>query len=160
MKTMISVYFALCAMLTANGAAADGLRDVRQTIFGMDCAPCAYGVEKGLRALPGVGEVSVSLNEGYAKASLEADSPTTLAQIRETIRNNGFTPKEATVQIVGRYTPAPSPTLLSGNLTYQLHFDASSPELLAGGHMTVTGIVPAGADSRIEVTHIELLPPD
>lgn len=159
MKTMISVYFAFCAMLSANGAAADGLRDVRQTIFGMDCAPCAYGVEKGLRALPGVGNVSVSLNEGYARASLEADSPTTLAQIRETIRNNGFTPKEATVQVEGSFSSSPTPTLHAGEQVYQLHFDAFPPEVAADRDVVVTGNVAADADSGIEVTRIELLSP-
>lgn len=155
MKTMISVSFAFCAMLTASGAAADGLRDVRQTIFGMDCAPCAYGVEKGLRALPGVGDVSVSLNEGYARASLEADSPTTLAQIRETIRDGGFTPKGATLRVEGTFSPAPTPTLHAGGQSYQLGFDGPAPELAADQDVVVTGSVATDVDSRIEVTSIE-----
>jgi len=81
---------------------ADGLREVDQTIFGMDCAPCAAGVEKGLSKLPGVTSVRVSLNEGKAVALLAPDSTTTLAQIREVIRHNGFTPKDASVTVVGR----------------------------------------------------------
>lgn len=81
---------------------ADGVRDIDQTIFGMDCAPCAAGVEQGLRKLPGVTSVRVSLNEGKAVVALSPDSGTTLAQIREVIRHNGFTPKDARATLVGR----------------------------------------------------------
>lgn len=88
--------------LAVAPAWADGLREVDQTIFGMDCAPCAAGVEQGLGKLPGVTSVRVSLNEGKAVAQLAPDSATTLAQIREVIRHNGFTPKDASVTLVGR----------------------------------------------------------
>jgi len=89
------------ALLTAP-VFADGLREVDQTIFGMDCAPCAYGIEQGLSKLSGVTAVRVSLNEGRAVAQLAPESTTTLAQIREVIRHNGFTPKDANVTLVGR----------------------------------------------------------
>lgn len=81
---------------------AAGLMAVDQTIFGMDCAPCAYGVERGLKALPGVQQVAVSLNQGKAVLQFAPDSPVGLADIRETIRKNGFTPREATVRVAGR----------------------------------------------------------
>lgn len=70
-------------------------RQLDQTIFGMDCAPCAAGVEKSLSRLHGVTAVHVSLNEGRTVLSLAPGSRVTLAQIREAIRHNGFTPKEA-----------------------------------------------------------------
>jgi copper chaperone CopZ len=93
---------ALALTLLAAPVFGDGLREVDQTIFGMDCAPCAYGVEQGLSKLPGVTAVRVSLNEGKAVAEFAPDSTTTLAQIREVIRHNGFTPKDARVTLVGR----------------------------------------------------------
>ncbi|HKX98174.1 MAG TPA: heavy metal-associated domain-containing protein, partial [Steroidobacteraceae bacterium] len=83
-------------------ARADGLRELDQTIFGMDCAPCAAGVEQGLRKLHGVTSVRVSLNEGKAVVTLTAGNRTTLAQVREVIRHNGFTPKDARATLVGR----------------------------------------------------------
>ena len=90
-----------CACLTAP-ALAGGLREVDQTIFGMDCAPCAHGVEQGLSKLPGVIAVRVSLNEGRAVVSLAPESRTTFADIRKVIRHNGFTPKESQALLVGR----------------------------------------------------------
>jgi copper chaperone CopZ len=92
----------LASAFVAPGAWADGLRELDQTIFGMDCAPCAAGVEQGLRKLDGVTSVRVSLNEGKALVTLAPESRTTLAQIREVIRHNGFTPKDARATLVGR----------------------------------------------------------
>lgn len=80
---------------------ANGLTEVEQTIFGMDCAPCAYGIEQGLKKLPSVTDVRVSLNEGRAVLVLAADSSTTIENIRRVIRDNGFTPKAARVTVVG-----------------------------------------------------------
>lgn len=80
---------------------ADGLVTVEQRIYGMDCAPCAYGTERALGKLAGVEEVTVSLNRGEAALQFADDSPTTLAEIRDVIRNNGFTPKEAVVTVAG-----------------------------------------------------------
>ena len=83
-------------------ARAGGLRELDQTIFGMDCAPCAAGIEKGIRRLDGVRSVRVSLNEGKAVVTLAPESRTRLIEIREVIRHNGFTPKEARATLVGR----------------------------------------------------------
>lgn len=80
---------------------ASGLTEVEQTIFGMDCAPCAYGIEQGLKRLPGVTAVRVSLNEGQAVVALAADNFTTIENIRRVIRDNGFTPKAARVTLAG-----------------------------------------------------------
>lgn len=81
---------------------AGGLQEIDQTIFGMDCAPCAAGVEQSLRKLPGVRSVRVSLNEGKAVVALSPGSRTTIGQIREVIRHNGFTPRDARAILVGR----------------------------------------------------------
>lgn len=81
---------------------ADGLVKVEQTVFGMDCAPCAYGAQKNLSKLPGVTKVDVSMNDGKARIEFSAGSATTLAQIREVLIHGGLTPKEAVVTVEGR----------------------------------------------------------
>lgn len=93
---------------------AAGLVEVKQTVFGMDCAPCAHGVENGLEKLDGVQEATVSLNEGYAAVTLAPDNAITLEKIREVIRDNGFTPKEATVVVSGSLTRADNRLVLAG----------------------------------------------
>ena len=99
--TQVALTLALTSALITP-AWADGLRELDQTIFGMDCAPCAAGVEQGLSKLHGVTAVRVSLNDGKAVVTLAPHSRTTLAQIREVILHNGFTPKEAQATLVGR----------------------------------------------------------
>ncbi|MEX0958913.1 MAG: heavy metal-associated domain-containing protein [Burkholderiales bacterium] len=102
------IFPAICAagflsiLVIAEPANADGLLEVEQTVFGMDCAPCAYGVEKSLLGLPGVEKVNVSLNLGKVSLTLAPQNPVTIQQIRRRIRNNGFTPREAHVRALGK----------------------------------------------------------
>lgn len=77
------------------------LLQVNQTVFGMDCAPCAYGVEKGLQKLPGVNAAKVSLNKGKALITLNPVNNITLLTIRKNIIDNGFSPRDAEVKMKG-----------------------------------------------------------
>lgn len=72
----------------------------------MDCAPCAYGIEHGLKRLSGVTDVRVSLNEGVAVIALAPGSTTSIESIRKVIRDNGFTPKAAHVVVTGKLVRA------------------------------------------------------
>lgn len=146
----------LIAALGASGTvSAQGLVHAKQVIFGMDCAPCAYGVEKGLKGLPGVRSVSVSLNDGYAVVSLAPNSKTSLADIRRIIRKNGFTPKDAQVQLEGTLQLAP-PRLATSTGTYALAFDrAGRPaSILQGQVVTVRGSV-ASDSTDVHVDHMD-----
>lgn len=154
MMTRVRIAWAILATLYVANAAAEGLRHVRQSIFGMDCAPCAYGVEKSLRALPGVQEVTVSLNEGYAEAELASDTSTTLVQIREVIRSNGFTPKQAILRIDGHFSRGPTPTLHTLGHMYRLHFDEAIPDVADNVHVEITGTVAPDNDDEIAVERI------
>lgn len=144
-------------------AHADGLTHVEQTIFGMDCAPCAYGVEQGLKKLPGVTGVRVSLNEGRANIALSANSSTTLEGIRNVVRENGFTPKNARITVVGTLVRADGETWLEvpGSPRYRLAAtsDAIETALRArpdGVSVTVKGeITEDSAEARrVEVTEL------
>ena len=54
-----------------------------------------------VRKLEGVADVSVSLNEGLARVELESANEITLEQLRRAIRDQGFSPREATVTLAG-----------------------------------------------------------
>lgn len=86
----------------SNFAGAAGLVEVTQTIFGMDCAPCAHGVQKSLEKLDGVSNATISLNAGTARVQFAGDNSVSLEQIHEAIRENGFTPKEAQLAVEGK----------------------------------------------------------
>ncbi len=51
--------------------------------------------------MEGVESVQVSLNEGLAKIQLKPGNKVRLAQLRKSVTDNGFTPKEASVTVLG-----------------------------------------------------------
>lgn len=77
---------------------------VDQEVFGMDCAPCAYGLERGLKKMDGVKNVKVSLNEGKAFLDLTANNSLGLKQIQEEVKSNGFSAKKAIITVQGELT--------------------------------------------------------
>lgn len=101
MKTARYVPILFLGFIFSGAVNAAGLLEVKQTIFGMDCAPCAYGVEKNLKKIQDIKDVSVSLNEGYAEVTLKPGNSVTMDKIRQVIREGGFTPKDATVLVSG-----------------------------------------------------------
>jgi hypothetical protein len=56
------------------------------------------------KKVPSVTDVRVSLNDGLTILDLKPGNTTTLAELRQIIRNNGFISKEATVVARGRPT--------------------------------------------------------
>ena len=141
-------------------AFAGGLEHVKQTIFGMDCAPCAYGVEKDLKDLSGVEQVTVSLNDGYTEVHLAENSPATLAEIREVIRKNGFTPKEANVHVSGKVVQSNEGQFLLKTDAETFKLNAKDRTVLSqlsekDSSVTVTGLVPTGEGQELSITVIE-----
>lgn len=135
----------------ALSAEADGLLKVEQTVFGMDCAPCAYGLQKGLKKLAGVSRVEVSLNDGKALVEFGPGSPATFAQVHEVIVQGGFTPREAVITVSGHIAQQDGRLLLvaNGSDSYRLLLPAGmdAAPLKAGAAVTVQGEIPAESAS-------------
>ena len=150
---------AFLAGLVPVSALASGLEHVKQTIFGMDCAPCAYGIEQGLKGLSGVEQVTVSLNDGYAEIHLAEDSRATLAEIREVIRKNGFTPKDTNVHVSGKVIQSnEGQFLLKTDVeTFELNGKEQTvlSQLLKESSVTVTGSVTTGDSRQLSIAAIE-----
>lgn len=140
------------------------LRKVDQKVYGMDCAPCAYGVEKGLKKLEGVKEVKVSLNKGNAVVELKAENEVSVQQIREVVRNGGFTPKEASVELAGKISHAGgTPHVLTEDGTrYTLAADDKADDKAKetwekvrqatdGAEVVVKGVVPEKEPTQVKV---------
>jgi copper chaperone CopZ len=126
----------------------NGLVEVEQVIFGMDCAPCAYGIERSLKKLPGAENVHVSLNEGKASIRFRSGSDVTLLDIRNRILDGGFTPKDARIRAIGTVTVRGGEIRLSSGAraTFILKADPStdsSPlrDLQSGLTVEITGAV-------------------
>ncbi len=55
---------------------------------------CAYAVRGALMKFAGIETVDVSLNKGLASVKLKPGNTVTVLELWETVRKNGFTPKE------------------------------------------------------------------
>ena len=91
---------ALLTIFSLSGAMAQLIK-VDQEVFGMDCAPCAYGLERGLNKMDGLEKVQVSLNKGKAYLQLASNNKLTLKKIQEEVKNNGFSARNAEVTVKG-----------------------------------------------------------
>jgi copper chaperone CopZ len=153
-------------MSAAIAAHADGLLHVQQTIFGMDCAPCAYGVQQRLTKLPGVTKVEVSLNDGTADIGFASDSTTTIPQIYDVLVQGGFTPKQALVTVQGRIAKEGDRLkLITGGSQYELAFahPGDSATWQADAKVVVQGEIAdpgAGALLELKIQKIEAVAPD
>ncbi|MEP2774037.1 MAG: heavy metal-associated domain-containing protein [Fulvivirga sp.] len=90
----------LLTIFSLSGAMAQLIK-VDQEVFGMDCAPCAYGLERGLKKMDGLESVTVSLNDGKAYLKLGSDNELTLQKIQEVVKSNGFSARNAEVTLKG-----------------------------------------------------------
>jgi len=101
MKNYIASLIISLFLLLPLGSQAQ-LLEVKQTVFGMDCAPCAYGLEKRIQKMDGIQSASVSLNDGLLTTNLKKDNQLTLKGIREAVEESGFKAKEATITVAGK----------------------------------------------------------
>lgn len=145
---------------TSSLAASEDGSWIKQSVFGMDCAPCAYAMERSLGQLSGVERVEVELNHGLATIYLSREAEPDIDEIREVSRRNGFTPKAAEIRLAGE--------IIKDKGTYSLQVGAQRFELalgeklsgrsleqLAGDRVTVTGHIPEGNTNRLVADVLE-----
>jgi copper chaperone CopZ len=136
----IAMIFAFLAIPEESTAQ---LLDVRQTVYGMDCAPCAYGLEKRMKRMDGVIEASVSLDSGVAHIVFELDHGSTLQSLRSAVSENGFSAEVATVRVSGKLSLSDDGWLLfAGDETFALSELPESGQI--DSIVTLTGQVPRG----------------
>jgi copper chaperone CopZ len=110
MKNYILLFLIGLFLIPLQGQAQ--LLQVKQTVFGMDCAPCAYGLEKRINQLDGVQSATVSLNDGLLTANLTKENKLTLQRIRKAVEESGFKAKEANITVTGTVTKNESGSLV------------------------------------------------
>ena len=83
---------ALVAFLLASGVQAWAAGAVhRFQVDGLACPFCSYGIEKQLQAIPGVKEVSISINTGTVTVSMAEGTKLTKARANRAVKAAGFT---------------------------------------------------------------------
>ena len=101
-----------------------------------------------MEKVDGVESVKVSLNEGFAEVKLKEGNTVTVEQLREVIRKNGFTPKEATVTVAGKVIERNGkPALETGpGAVMLLKGNVAGVAGKGGQRVVVSGVVPASVN--------------
>ena len=114
-----------------------------------------------IEELPGVESATVSLNEGRAVIRLRAGNSITLAQIRQSVERNGFTPQQAVVEAEvevlrsdGRIQLRIAGTSETYDVLLGAHSAAIQQQLAAaaGSRVLIQGVVAAQKDKTIAPT--------
>lgn len=105
-----------------------------------------------MKKIEGVQSAEVSLNEGVARIWLKPGNRVPLEKIREVVINNGFTPREARVQVQGKVISADGEVKLQVtdlDRVYDLMLAAKARktqeelEKQVGKVLSVEGLIPA-----------------
>ena len=75
---------------------------IRLRVDGLACPFCAYGLEKKLRALAGVQDVSIDINRGKVVLEVAGSELPDLEAVREAVKKAGFTPGPVAYELIGR----------------------------------------------------------
>ncbi|MEE9246204.1 MAG: heavy metal-associated domain-containing protein [Gemmatimonadota bacterium] len=84
-------------------AAEDQPRLIQITVLGMSCPFCAYGVERKLKKLDGVSNLTVELETGLATLVMEADADVSNEELRKTVEDAGFEAAKITRNFESQY---------------------------------------------------------
>lgn len=144
--------FALVAFSTF--AAHAEYEQVNMTVFGMDCAPCAYAIRVSMKGIQGVNTVHVDLNTGLVSLQLNPGNHATMRQFNQAVEKNGFTHKDAKVIVRGQIsgsTSAPFLDVTGTNDRYALVPSAAATDIspLLGKTVRVDGVIPQSAKGKV-----------
>ncbi len=77
------------------------IKQVRIKVNGLACSFCAYGLEKKLKKVDGVGKVTISLNDGLATLNSKADQSIEFANLKALVKAAGFSATKIAVTVQG-----------------------------------------------------------
>ncbi len=102
-------------------------------VLGMSCPFCAFGIEKKLRAVPGVDTVSVLLDEGRIELRFAPENDTAPADLRKAVKDSGFKLSGLRLRVRGTLAQdGQRPILQSSQNVRFLLVDATSGESISG----------------------------
>jgi cation transport ATPase len=153
MKKILAVGFLALSILAAHAE----YQQVNMTVFGMDCAPCAYAIHVSMKGIQGVDTVNVDLNTGLVAIKLAPGNSATMRQFNQAVEKNGFTHKNANVTVRGQLSGSASAPFLDVTGTkdlYALVPLAMGTDISAwlGKTVTVDGVVPQAPKGKVSNT--------
>jgi copper chaperone CopZ len=132
-------------------------QQVKLTVFGMDCAPCAHAIHVSMKGIQGVNTVDVDLNTGLVSINLDSGNKATMRQFNEAVERNGFTHKDADIVARGMLNgTADAPVLqIEGTADRYALTPTSAPADVAsliGKTVIVAGVVPQAPRGKVADT--------
>lgn len=126
---------------------------------------CAFAVRGAIKKFAGVESVDVSLNKGLATVKLKPGNHLKIEELWETVRKNGFTPKETNLLVKGTLEGRQLKVTIT-NQVFEVVPHATTPKVLDAFAVRSTGdalvrgtIIPAkesAAKSPLQVRSIEI----
>lgn len=89
------IAFVIMSLLWSSMTLAAGT-EYRMRVDGLACPYCAYGIEKKLKAIDGVGKIDVNLNEGLVVVDVAEGTSLTEPQMKKLFQDSGFTYRSMT----------------------------------------------------------------
>ncbi len=83
-------------------------------VDGLACPFCAYGLEKRLKDIEGVGKVEIKVDTGVATLRSKKEKSIDVESLEAAVSRAGFTPRDVTVTAVGQISTA------DGNLVFHV----------------------------------------
>jgi mercuric ion binding protein len=99
---ILAVFFVAIAVLHQTAYAGDDSKKIFKgekvavSVDGLSCPFCAYGLEKKLKSLDGVGKIDIKVNDGMVFLYLKEGPEITEAVLRKKVEEAGFTPRDIT----------------------------------------------------------------
>ena len=114
----------------------------------------------GIKKIPGVESVEVSLNQGLATVLLKEGNTVRLEQLQDVVKRSGFTPKDAKVSARGEVIFSGGKLtfkLLGVDRMYDVHIGSGAEttsgdvEKQKGKVLIIEGVIPAPESSKATV---------
>ncbi len=128
-------------------------------VYGMACPFCGFGIEKKLRAVPGVAEVTIFLDEGRIQLAFSPGNDAVPGDIEGAVEKAGFKLSTLLLTVQGAFAEDDSqPVLVAGTKARFLLLDEKRREAISGealqrlqavarsGRVVVTGTVVGKVD--------------
>lgn len=160
MNSFISRLSVLLVLVLAGGGLFQPtqaqLQKIEQTVFGMDCAPCAHAMEQSLGAMEGVETVTVRLNDGLATIELTETNSVAYRGVRTTVSDGGFAAKKALLEAKGTLRRTDDGWILETPVGEQFVLqeddqtasgEGGLQDLKPNQQVTVTGRIPSSSES-------------
>ncbi len=153
MKRIFASFIFVLSTLAAHAE----YEEIKLTVFGMDCAPCAHAIRVSMKGIQGVDTVDVDLNTGLVSVKLASGNNASMRQFNQAVEKNGFTHKDAVVVALGKLTGtanAPFFEIAGTQDRFALAPAAAPADIAAllGKTVTVSGVLPQVAKGKVPDT--------